>query len=68
MRDGQFLSDPGSIKMSPLSLFEEVARSILLGSDRDHIREVADFKAHMNKLEKMQEQSCAAVCQHQLTN
>lgn len=51
--------------MTPLFLFDNVACLILLRFNQGHIREVANFKAHMNVLEKLQEESRARVCQHQ---
>lgn len=61
---GQFYVDPGPRNVSPLFWFEKVACSILR-LNQSHLREVANFKANMDILEKVQELSRAVVCQRQ---
>lgn len=53
---------PGSQKRAAsISFGKGGARGFIERLKQGHMREVADFKAHMNILQKVQEGSCAAV-------
>lgn len=48
--------------MSPVVLFEKVARLIRLWLNQSHIRDVATLKGQINMLEKVQGWSHVAAC------
>lgn len=69
--DSQYLAGPavflvpGPRNVRPLVLFENLANLIMLRLNQGHIKEATNFKARMKILERVREESCAAVCPHQ---
>lgn len=53
-RAGHLVLDPGPRNISVFFCLETLARWISWRPNKSHIREVADFRAHMNMLQKVQ--------------